>query len=452
MKRKILIVDDDMVVLEGVKLILDHLGYLPLTAQNGKEAFWILEKEEPKIVLLDLRLGEESGLEILKKMKETFYSIPVIMFSAYGEISTAVEAMKYGAYDFITKPVDSEKLSRIMNRAIENKELKEKLEKANSALEGSLEGQLGVSRSMKKVIQELRHVIDGDLAIILQGETGTGKSYIADVIHNLSKRRDKPFVKVDIGSIPENLVESELFGHVKGAFTGAINNKKGYFELADTGTIFIDEIENMSPYVQMKLLSVLEEKKVYPLGTNKAIEIDIHIITATNSDIKKSVQDKMFREDLYYRIGEIIIDIPPLRDRKEGIAFLAYKFLNEDRGDLHKNVNIISKEALNQLTSYNWPGNIRELKSVIKKAILYCDSDVISEKHTNLMNAGENGKLAASPVISFKEVVKEAEKNALHETLLLAEGNKSKAADMLRLNYKTFLKKIKDYNLDYPKK
>ncbi len=449
MKKKILIIDDEQEVRKGFVNVLEAYGFSPVEAANGVMAYRLLKQNNVSAILLDLKLDKENGIDLLKKINDLDYDIPVIIITAHGDISIAVEAMKLGAYDFITKPPDFENLIMSLNKATEIWQLRNKVKQLDFALENSLEGQLGKSPAMKEISEQIALFVQGNFSVILQGETGTGKTFIASIIHNMSKRKNNPFVKVDIGSITETLVESELFGHQKGAFTGANNEKKGFFELANGGTIFIDEIENMSPYIQSKLLRIVEEKNIFRIGSTKPISIDIQIISATNTDIRKNVREKKFREDLLYRLGEYIITIPPLRDRVKDISLLANKFFLDANSEMQKHIKNISKETMDILLEYHWPGNVRELKTVIKKAVL-CSTDAqILPKHIEFINNGQtNNKSSDIILFPFKTAVEEIEKQSIKQALIISRYNKSKAAAILDLCYRTLLRKIKEYNLE----
>ncbi|MDH4129488.1 MAG: sigma-54 dependent transcriptional regulator [Spirochaetota bacterium] len=446
---KILIIDDDELVRKSYSKVLSAYKLSVVDASNSNMAISLFEKEKPDVVLLDLILPGENGIDILKEIKKIDHLVPIIIVTAFGNVPTAVEAIKLGAYDFILKPPEFDKLYVIIRRAIESLELKRQVKKLDLALETSFEMLLGKSKPIKEIISQINLIAQSEFSLILQGKTGTGKTYIANVIHNLSKRVNNPFVKVDIGAIPENLVESELFGHEKGAFTGADRKKKGFFEIANNGTIFIDELENMSPYVQSKFLTAVEEKRFYPIGSTTYVEADVRIIAATNTDITQNIADGKFREDLFYRLGEFVITIPPLSERIEDISFFAHKFLNEANIDLNKNVKTINSDALNLLKNYSWPGNVRELKTVIRKAVLFAD-DIITEEHIRFMKESNDNpeQKKNKSLLSFKNAVGEAEIQSIKRALSISNGNKSKAANLLDLNYKTFLRKIKEYEID----
>jgi transcriptional regulator with PAS, ATPase and Fis domain len=323
------------------------------------------------------------------------------------------------------------------------------IEKINYSLELSLEHLLGRSSEIKTVIKQIKHVAQTDFSVIIQGETGTGKSFAANAIHDISKRANKPFMSVDIGLMPDTLVESELFGHKKGSFTGAEKDKAGYFEIAHGGTIFIDELENMSPGMQGKLLTVIDKKKIYPLGSTTPLDIDVRIIASTNKDIRQGVIKKEFREDLFYRLGEFIITLPPLRERIDDIPFFARKFVYEAGRELNKQIKEITDEAIVFLTNHNWPGNIRELKNVMRRAVLFAEGDIISQECINFLIREQSQSLENNipPNLSFRDALTTIEKKLISDALIKAGGNKTKAAKLLDMSYRRLFEKIKEYGL-----
>jgi DNA-binding NtrC family response regulator len=388
-----------------------------------------------------------NGIETMKEIKKKDPDVPIIFLTAHGDISTAVEAMKLGAYDFIVKPPNFDLLVLTLKRAAEKVDLSNKIKTLNNEVKTSLEFLLGHSSPMKKVINQIHQISQSDISLIIQGETGTGKSFIARTIHNLSKRAGARLVTVDIGSVPETLVESELFGYEKGAFTGADQRKKGFFEIANGGTILIDELQNLSPYVQSKLLMAVEEKNIYPLGSTDPVKTDVRIIGATNTDIRKSVKEqKKFREDLFYRLSEYMIFLPPLRERPEDIPFLAEKFIRETAEDFNKQINSISDKALELLRNYSWPGNIRELKNVIRRAVLFSDKEIIKPAHIEFFK-DEDASFIQKPEKPSNVSLAEMEKETIKQTLHTSKGNKTKAASILKISYTTLLRKIKQHNL-----
>jgi len=448
--NRVLIIDDDKIVRLSLSENLKDHGFLPLEASGGKEGIRIFQESNYPVVILDLKMPVMDGIETMRELKKINPDVSVIIITAYGDIPTAVEAIKLGAYDFIIKPPDYDRLVLTLKRAAEKSELDKKIKTLNREVETSLEYLLGKSDAMKKVIEKIHQISQSDFSLIIQGETGTGKSYIARIIHNLGKRANHPFVTVDIGALPESLVESELFGHEKGAFTGAEKNKKGFFEIANQGTILIDELQNMSSYMQSKLLKAVEEKMIVPLGSTKPVQTDVRIIGATNSDILKRVREKSFREDLFYRFSEFMITLPPLRERSKDIQFFAEKFLTDAAEDLKKPIHGISKETMSLLENHPWPGNLRELKNVIRRSVLLSNEDMIRPDHIEFLikdtdtTSDTEGK--TTPLDKFTSLtLEEAEKMAIKKVLDITNGNKSKAATILKIDYTTLLRKIKQY-------
>ncbi|MFO0754041.1 MAG: sigma-54 dependent transcriptional regulator [Thermodesulfovibrionales bacterium] len=448
MKRKVLVVDDDGEVRAMLLGVLRDEGFSTTEAADGAGAVELFRDAVPDAVLLDLNMPSMGGIEVLHEMKRIERSVPVIILTGFGDIPTAVEAIRSGAYDFCVKPPAFDELIITLRRAIEMKELEEEVRRAHSALELSQEGVFGKSSAMRKVIRQINQVAGTDFSVIIQGETGTGKSYIAGALHSMSKRASNPFVRVDIGLIPDPLAESELFGYRKGAFTGADRNKFGYFESARGGTVFLDELENMSSYMQSKLLSAIEKKEVYPLGSTDLVNIDVRFIAATNKDLIGSVRKGLFREDLFYRLGEFIITLPPLRERREDIPFFTQKFFLEACDELQKQMRGISEGALDLLMQHPWYGNIRELKNVIRRAVLLATTDTIKPMHLDLAAGCRPEEDAFPAPLSLKDSVKELERTRIQETLVRTAGNKTKAAEILKISYKNISDKIKEYGLE----
>ncbi len=452
--NKILIIDDDKAVRLVLSTILKKNNYLTIEAHDGRKAIDVYKAERPSAILLDLKMPQMDGIETLQELKKIDPDVPIIIITGYADIPTAVNTIKLGAYDFLTKPPQVDKLILILERAIENYELHKALTNLDTTVDTSLEWLFGKSEIMRNVIHQIRQVAGSDFSVIIQGETGTGKSVVAQTIHNLSKRAKQQFQSVDVGVIPENLIESELFGHEKGAFTGADKKRIGFFEIAHGGTIFIDELENMTLQLQSKLLRVVEEKKIYSIGNSKPVDIDVRIIAATNSDIKQSVREKRFREDLFFRLSEFIITVPKLKDRIEDIPFMAMKFFTKAALELGKQMREIDTEAIGLLQRYSWPGNVRELKNVIRRAVLLSRDDVIRTGDIEfLIEETQNGQDHV-PLLPLKEitarVTRDAEKQAIRHILILTKGNKTKAASILKVDYKTLLTKTKEYDLSNP--
>lgn len=453
--NKVLIVDDSEIIRLSLKELLEHNGFSSMEALSGRQSIELFKKEPPVAVLLDLKMPDMDGIETMQELKKIDPDIPIIIITAYGDIETAVEAIKMGAYDFIVKPPKFDRLIFTLKRAIEKYELEKKVKDINKVLETSLEYTLGKSQHMKAVIKQIQLVANSDFSVIIQGETGTGKTTIARLIHDLSKRAKGPFVHVDLGTIPETLIESELFGYEKGAFTGAEKKKKGFFECANGGTMLIDEVQNISPHIQGKLLRAVEEKKIFLLGSSGATDIDIRIIAATNIDIKEAVKEKEIRGDLFFRLGEFMITLTPLRDRTDDILFFAQRFLRDASSEMNKQIYGIADDVLEYMVRYPWPGNVRELKNVIRKAVLLADGDMIMPEHIEFLIGGKYNSdvdnidnIATMPLKELSAIaVRDVEKKAIQQALTLAKGNKTKTAAMLQIDYKTLLTKIKEYGI-----
>ncbi len=445
---KILIIDDDPKIRQILSEILKSKGFFPVEASGGQEALDLVRTMRTDLALLDLKMPGMDGTETLREIRKIDPAMPIIIITAHGDVPSAVEAIKLGANDFMLKPPDFDHLIITLNKALEKRELEKKVRQLHAEMEESLEWLLGKSPLIKKVIEQIHQVAWSDFSIIVQGETGTGKSYIANLIHNLSTRKKGPFITVDMGALPETLVESELFGFEKGAFTGAEKKKRGLFELAGGGTLLIDEAQNMSSFVQSKLLRVVEQKKMYPLGSTQPTDINARIIAATNTDLKRAVTEKKFREDLFFRLGEFMIIIPPLRERTEDIPFLAQRFCNEAAAELKRQVRGISGEAEKLLRQYPWPGNIRELKNVMRRAVLLSDGDIIMPGRIEFLITAEQSGLEQPLVSDASNLsLSEIEKQAIHRTLRSTKGNKKKAAAILAIDYSTLMRKIKQYGI-----
>jgi DNA-binding NtrC family response regulator len=439
--NKVLVVDDDSSTRFTIGEFLSNSGFAPVEAQNGRVAIDIFKKEEPLLVLLDLAMPEMDGIECMRRLRDIDPTVPAIMVTGQRDVSCAVEAMKVGAYDYVVKPPDYERLMLTIKRAAEKAQLER-------TITTSFETLFGRSKAMKVIAQQVRQVAQSDFSVILQGETGTGKSFIARTIHDFSTRASGPFVKVDMGALPENLVESELFGYEKGAFTGAEKKKKGFFEVSHGGTILIDELQNASPYVQSRLLRVAEEKRLFPLGDTSPVEVDTRIISASNADLTQAMKEKKIREDLYYRLAEFTIDLPPLRDRVADIPFLALKFFREATEELRKGMREITDAAMDMLTGYTWPGNIRELKNVIRRAVLLCPGDTIKPEHIGLTAVASREENIALSSFRLREVATDAEKNAIRQALSFTNGNRTKAAHLLEISHSSLLRKMSEYNIN----
>lgn len=458
----ILIVDDNKDMQFTLANILKEEGYETITAPDGERAIKEVKTRSPNLVLLDIKLPGIDGMKILKEIKHIDKEIIIIMLTAYGDVKGAVEAMKLGAFDYITKPFNNEELALIIKNALRTQYLSKEVEVLRRRLgeKIALSEVMGDSSAIKQVLKQVDIIAPTNMTVILQGESGTGKELISQMIHQKSKRRDKPFVAVDCGAIPETLVESELFGYEKGAFTGADERKDGKFEQANGGTLLLDEITNLSDTMQMKFLRVIQERKLQHLGGRKDIKMDVRIIVATNTNLYETAKAGKFRDDLFHRLNEFHINLPPLRERKEDIAALAKYFLDEANQELNKKIKGFSGEAMKFFLSYNWPGNVRELKNLIKRAVLLSDSEYISSSHLSLNNiACLENKLDSTdgfPAVagsrlqrenSFEDASKAFQRDLIKNALEKADGNKIKAAKILQINRKALYRKMKSLNL-----
>jgi len=451
---KILIVDDNTDMQFLLSNILREEGYEIVSAGNGLRAIQEAERHRPDLVLLDIRLPGLSGLEVLAKLKKIDSELPVIMITAFGDITSAVNAMKKGAYDYLTKPFDNDELILNIKKALNTKHLAEEVQNLRVQLDDKqkIVKTMGESPQIKKIIKQVDLIAPTDMSVIIQGKSGTGKEVIANMIHAKSLRRNKPFVAVDCGAIPDTLVESELFGHEKGAFTGADSLKKGKFEQANKGTLFLDELTNLPFDAQAKLLRAIEERKITHIGGKKPIPVDVRIIATTNLDIIQTVNEGRFRDDLFHRLNEFQIILPLLRERKDDIPVLARNFLKESNKELHKNIRDFTAEAMNRLMNYQWSGNVRELKHVVKRAVLLEETDRITPEKI-ILNAGLDKKEIQLPGKledgeTFDNIIQKVEKDLILQAIELAGGNKSKAAEILNLNRKTLYRKMKSLGME----
>lgn len=451
----ILVVEDKESMAQMLKDTLESEGYEVVSAKNGTEGVKYLRESGIDLVLTDLKLPEKDGMEILRTSKEENHLIPVIVMTAFGSVETAVQAMKEGAFDFITKPFDIDHLLMLIKRALET----QRVLTENILLREEFASKLGLPKIVGKgagiteVAQLVQKVAPTKTTVLLLGESGTGKELFARAIHNLSHRRNYPFVPINCAAIPKNLLESELFGHEKGSFTGADAKKLGKFELADRGTIFLDEVGDMDLTLQSKLLRALEESEIERIGGVKTVKVDVRIVAASNRDLEKAVEDKCFREDLYYRLNVFPIQIPPLRERREDIPLLVEYFISKYCHELKSTQKDISKDALNILMNYRWKGNVRELENTLERAIILCDGDIITSEHIVLTqrsvpDSTEQSLLEGTLEDVAKKALRVAETQRIVEALRKTRGNKSKAAEILRVSYKTLLTKIKEYGIE----
>lgn len=426
--EKILVVDDDVSILKVLQMRLESEHYAVVAASEIREAKERIAEGSFDIALLDLKLDGGTGIELMKSLREVDPDLPVIILTAYGTIESAVGAMKEGAYSYLTKPFDYRELLIQIRNGIEKAKLSREVKRLRSMLRADFEGQsiIGQSEAMKRVFEAVALSAETDSNVFISGESGTGKGLVAKALHQLSERKDKPFVPINCAAIPATLLESELFGFEKGAFTGAIANKKGLFVQADGGIIFLDEISEIPPPMQGKLLKALEEKEFYPLGSHRTVKVDIRIVSASNKDIEKEVEKGTFRGDLFYRVHVIPIRVPPLRERKEDIPLLVEHFLEKVAGKLKKPVKTLSPAALQRLMIYSWPGNVRELENMIECAVVMTPEEVIPEEMI-ILPGQEMGETAFKTLKASK---KDFEKNYLIQLMKISRGNVSQASKL----------------------
>ena len=452
----ILVVEDKESMAAMLKETLEAEGYKVIPARDAAKGIKYLKNGKIDLVLTDLKLPDKNGIDVLKASKEENHLTPVIVMTAFGSVEAAVSAMKEGAFDFITKPFDTDHLIILIKRALETQRLVTEniLLKEEVSSRFGLPGIIGKSRNIVDVAQIVQKVATTKTTVLILGESGTGKELFARAIHNLSSRKHYPFVPINCAAIPKALLESELFGHEKGSFTGADARKLGKFQLADKGTIFLDEIGDMDLSIQAKLLRAIEEGEIERVGAITSITLDVRIVAASNKDLEKAVEEKKFREDLFYRLNVFPVRVPPLRERKGDIPLLVEYFINKYCNEMKTPVKNISREALDILMGYHWKGNVRELGNTIERAVILCDGEVITPDHFILSKEVVSGPVTAfsSTEGTLESVAKEALRNAetkrissaLHET----RGNKSKAAEILQVSYKTLLTKIKEYGIE----
>jgi DNA-binding NtrC family response regulator len=451
---KILIVDDNKDLRFTLRAILEGEGYEVIDVEDGDKAIREVKKDPPDLVLLDLKLPGKDGLVILEEIKKLNSSISAIMLTGHAEVKSAVNAMKMGAHDYISKPFDNEEMILVIKRALDTRHLTKEVQFLRQKLDEKnvTEKTLGNSPSVKHIIKQVEVVAPTDMTVVIEGESGTGKEVFANLVHKKSLRKDKPFIAIDCGAIPETLIESELFGYEKGAFTGADAQKEGKFEQANGGTLFLDEITNLSDGNQVKLLRVIQEKKLTRLGGKKITEVNVRIISATNKKLVDAVKEGKFRSDLYYRINEFQINLPPLRERKEDIPMLANYFVSEANQEMNKNIKSISSDVMKILLNHHWTGNIRELRNLMRRAVLLTEGSTVTEVDLLAdpsLNTNDNSSVSSMSLeeTSIDEVTKNVEKEMIIKALKQTNGNKVKAANLLKINRKALYRKMKTLGL-----
>lgn len=447
-QTNILVIDDEESMCDSCQQTLSRSGHYVETAENGKKGLEILKKKAYDLVILDLKMPGLNGLEVLEKIKEDDPEIVVVVITGHATIESAVEAMKKGAYDFIPKPFTPESLRVIVKRALNSRELTLENVLLRNELKAGLGSDIiiGSAKSMKAVEQLVKKVGPTDATVLITGQSGTGKEIIARAIHRCSNRSNKPFVAVDCGSLVESLFESELFGHVKGSFTGATATKYGRFELANGGTLFFDEIGNVSLNVQTKLLRVLQEREITKVGSSQIVKVDVRIIAATNRDLVEAVKAGTFRDDLFYRLSVVPITLPPLCERRGDIPLLANHFLEKYNKKRGKNIKAISDRAMEALVEYDWPGNVRELENAIERAIVLTGSDVIEP--ADLLYYGLTVEASSETDSSKNKRLVDVEKEHIMKTLRTFDGHKGKTAEALGIDRKTLRLKLRAYEIE----
>ncbi len=442
MKFKILVVDDDELICSSLKKVLAGYGYLVDTVLNAENTIETIDTFQPDLVLLDVHLDKSNGLEILKEIQKKFQNLTVIMITGYSDVQLAVTAMKSGAYDFLLKPLDMDQLKIVLDKVVEKISLKLEVQKLSILLKNDTITRdfFGKSKKIQNILSiSEKYAASPDTTILIEGESGTGKEGLAKYIHQMSSRNSRSFIQINCSAIPKELAESELFGHEKGAFTGAAQTKLGKFELANGGTLLLDEIAELSQELQAKLLRVLQDKKFYRVGGEKEINVDVRVLAATNKNLEEEVLKGNFREDLFYRLNVVKIQMPPLRERRDDIPILAYSFLKEFSIKLNKDITGIEPKALDELLSYSWKGNIRELRNIMERAALLTEGNEIKEHHLNFIfnNSKNNSKETEEfslriPNRGIKiEIVL---KDLIQKTLKITSGNQVKAAKVLGLS------------------
>ncbi|MBI3584688.1 MAG: sigma-54-dependent Fis family transcriptional regulator [Nitrospinae bacterium] len=451
MKFTLLIVEDDDVMCKTIAEVFEKEGLRVLSANNGEDAVNYLKSEKIDIALIDFRLPGMNGLELLKNIKETDDGVMVIVMTAYPDVKMAISAMKAGAYDYINKPFELEELKLLIDKTLETQKMKFEILRLQRIKHeedyfGEMIGTSSKFKEMKEFILKVAKV--ARTPVLIQGESGVGKELVANAIHSYSDRASKPLLKVNCSAIPDSLLESELFGYEKGAFTDAKQSKKGVFELADGGTLFLDEIGDMKLHIQPKILRVMEYQNFRRVGGQRDIQVDVRIITATNRDLKSMIEKRLFRDDLYYRLKVMTIDVPPLRERKEDIVPIVSALIQNYNKLFGKKINGLSNDAINLLYNYPWPGNIRELKNVIERACIISNSDMISPFHLPEELRNKHKMVETKKDLMVLERIDDVEREHIVKILMQVNGNKSTASKMLGISRFTLREKLKKYGIE----
>jgi len=447
---KILVADDELSMREFLKILLTKEGHEVICAADGEEALSLFQAHPCDLLVSDIKMAKVDGLELLRKVKEFRPNMAVVMITAYGSPEDAIAAMKAGAYDYLTKPFKVNEIKTVIRNALSMPGMKAVAE----APAGIFNNLVSHSPKMLKIFNLIKQVGVTKTNVLISGESGTGKELVARAIHQLSPRNGKPFVTINCSAIPDNLMESELFGYVKGAFTGAVTNKKGLFETAHGGTVFLDEIGDLSPLLQVKLLRVIQEREFIPVGDTQTVSVDVRLISATNKDLEQEIIQGRFREDLFYRLNVVHLHLPPLRERREDIPLLAQYFLEKYSRELGKNVQSISSYALEELVKYNFPGNIRELENIIERSVALENSNIVLPDSLVLSEYKKEGRKTELPSfhltpagLDLEKELSELEKELLQQALQMSNGVIKKAAELLNLSFRSMRWKIKKYGL-----
>ncbi len=453
---KVMVIDDEPEVCSILKQFLESLGYHVITALNGKEGLELISRNAVDVLILDLNMPGMHGLEVLNKVKSQYPEIVVIILTGFPSIETAVQSMKLGAFDYLVKPIDFKRLEVVLEKAFEQLFLKRRLQVLEKKVkeEYMFEGMVGKSLSMLNVFQMIKQIAPYSTNVLITGETGTGKEMVAHAIHNLSPRKNKPFVVINCAGLVETLLESELFGYVKGAFTGAVKDKPGLFEVANEGTIFLDEVGELPLSLQAKLLRVLEYREIQRIGDTRTRKVDVRIIAATNVDLKALVDAEKYRKDLYYRLNSFQIHLPPLRERKEDIPLLCEHFISELNKELKKDIKGVTQEVLDLFMELPWEGNVRELRNVIERAYIMAKGEFISiedipeeYRERKIKTKDEEKSLDETEFEETPTTLEEVEKRYIAKILKLTSGNRSKAAKILGLSRRSLYRKLKRYGM-----
>jgi two-component system nitrogen regulation response regulator GlnG len=464
-RGRILIVDDEEEIAKALGRVVSREGLTPLLAKSGAEALQMVRGGDPDVMLADFRMPGMDGMELMRKVRDLDPELPVILISGFAEVRGAVEAIRAGAHDYLAKPFDHHEVLRVVFRALNERRLKLELKNLASHVRNTvpLRETFGPSEAAGRLINDIEQVAGSSFSVVIVGETGSGKEVVARAIHDASPRAKRPFIAVDCGAIPEALLESQLFGHDRGAFTGADRQTAGEFGAAEGGTIFLDEISNMALAFQAKLLRVLQERVLHRLGSTKSINLDVRVLAASNRSLEELCEAGSFRRDLYFRLNEYAISIPPLRQRREDILYLAKRFLDITNIELGKSIKGFSPSTTEAVINYDWPGNVRQLRSVVRRAVLV-GKDILTEEHIGLKRmtrepwaegeaaAGQAPKGGGWDGLPLREIVGRSiallERQVIAQTLRRTGGNKAKAARLLQVDYKTLHSKVKEYGIE----